>query len=308
MKTIRKLALVLCLLCVAGLPLERALPARLRLMPAAQAAAKLRMNQKRIGLAVGETYRLRVKGTSKKVRWKSSDPAVAKVNGKGMVTALAEGEAVVTAKVGRKKLTCRVTVFSVVPFPSLPPDVVVVKKPILYLYPEAETELTVTLGQPERLTASYPAYRDGWHVSARPDGTLTDLSTGRKLYALYWEGMREAAPELPDGFVVPGRDAAAFLEEKLSLLGLNEREAEEFILYWLPRLEASPWNLIRFEDRAAIDAEMPLAFSTQPDALIRVWMVFKPLGQPVDLPEQVLPEAPIRQGFTAVEWGGMELE
>ena len=35
-------------------------------------------------------------------------------------------------------------------------------------------------------------------------------------------------------------------EEKLAILGLNEREAEEFIIYWLPKLESNKYNYIRF--------------------------------------------------------------
>ena len=47
-------------------------------------------------------------------------------------------------------------------------------KPVIYLYPEAETDVTVTLDYDGELTCTYPAYADGWTVSARPDGTLTD--------------------------------------------------------------------------------------------------------------------------------------
>ena len=49
-----------------------------------------------------------------------------------------------------------------------------------------------------------------------------------------------------EGFIVKGEDTAKFLEEKLEILGLNEREAEEFIIYWLPKLEANKYNYIRF--------------------------------------------------------------
>ena len=135
-------------------------------------------------------------------------------------------------------------------------------------------------------------------------GILEDLNSGRRLYALYWEGMIEAASGMSDGFVVPGTDTAAFLEDKLARLGLTEREAEEFIVYWMPLLQENPYNLIRFEDSRAIDEAMPLLFSVEPDTLIRVWMVYQPLEAPVEVPEQVLPEAPVRRGFTAVEWGG----
>ena len=180
-------------------------------------------------------------------------------------------------------------------------------KPIIYLYPEEETEVTVTLGEPQNITCAYPAYGDGWTVVARPDGTLTDLKTGRNLYALYWEGTRAAYGHTDEGFVVRGEDSAAFLEEKLSILGLNEREAEEFIVFWLPRLEANEYNYIRFETAEEIEDNMPLSLSVQPDTVIRVRMQFKAVDGDFRVTEQSL-ETPQRTGFTVVEWGGTELD
>jgi hypothetical protein len=182
------------------------------------------------------------------------------------------------------------------------------KKPIIYLYPETETELNVKLGKPENITVSYPAYGDGWHVLAQPDGALVDLETGRRLYALYWEGKNAEVPAMDEGFVVAGADTAPFLEEKLALLGLSEREAEEFIVYWLPALQESPYNLICFETMEEIEDYMPLKLSVEPDTLIRVLMAYRPLEEAVEVPEQVLPQTPERKGFTVVEWGGTKAE
>lgn len=138
------------------------------------------------------------------------------------------------------------------------------EKPIIYLYSSEERELTVKLGRPEGLTVSYPEYpEEGWKVFARPDGTLTDLASGRTLYSLYWEGTRLEEPEFLDGFVVSREETISFLEEKLALLGLSEREAEEFIVYWLPRLKESEFNLIRFETLDAINQECRLRYSTR---------------------------------------------
>lgn len=179
-------------------------------------------------------------------------------------------------------------------------------KPILYLYPAEDTELTVTLGHPEKLSCVYPAYHDGWNILAEPDGTLTDLATGRSLYALYWEG-RNADFEMADeGFCVAGKDTAAFLEDKLALLGLSEREAEEMIVYWLPQMEQNAYNYIRFASAEEIKNYMPLSFSAQPDSVIRVTMVWKALDAPIEVTEQKI-ETPARYGFVAVEWGGVRL-
>ncbi len=62
-------------------------------------------------------------------------------------------------------------------------------KPVIYLYPEEETTVSVQLDYTGQLTTTYPAYGDGWTVTAHPDGTLTDPATGRAYYCLFWEGV-----------------------------------------------------------------------------------------------------------------------
>ena len=45
-------------------------------------------------------------------------------------------------------------------------------KPVIYLYPEEETEVAVTLNYDGSLTCAYPAYDDGWTVTPEPDSVL----------------------------------------------------------------------------------------------------------------------------------------
>ena len=87
-------------------------------------------------------------------------------------------------------------------------NVAVPEKPVLYLYPEEEMEVTVTLDFDGTLTSTYPAYGDGWTVTARPDGTLTNPATGREYYCLFWEGITEAEYDFSAGFCVAGEDTA----------------------------------------------------------------------------------------------------
>ena len=125
-------------------------------------------------------------------------------------------------------------------------------KPVIYLYPGEETEVSVKLDFDGVLTSTYPAYGSGWTVTARPDGTLTD-ETGREYYCLFWEGLTETEYDFSTGFCVAGEDTAAFLEDALARLGLTDKEAEEFIIYWLPRMEGNAYNLIAIQ-RAALTA------------------------------------------------------
>lgn len=188
------------------------------------------------------------------------------------------------------------------------PYCMTVDKPMVYLYPTKDnTEVSVKLSNPEKLTTSYPKYIDGWNVLAQKDGSLTDLNTGRELYGLYWEGANYPAKQTDVGFVVRGEDSVEFLEEKLAELGLTGREAEEFIVYWLPKLEANRYNYIRFDTNETLNEYMGLDVSPKPDTVIRVLMNFKGLEAPINVAQQKI-ETPVRDGFTVVEWGGSEIK
>ena len=185
-------------------------------------------------------------------------------------------------------------------------DSMVVYKPIIYLYPEEEMNVQVKFDKEHLLTHVYPKYNNGWTVFAKSNGDLVDLNTGRSQYCLYYESL--GGYEMTnEGFVVKGEDTISFLEEKLAVLGLSEREANEFIIYWLPKLESNNYNYIRFATMEEIENNMGLDIMPQPDSLIRVVMVFKGLEEPIEVNEQVL-TTPERVGFTVVEWGGTEIK
>lgn len=176
-------------------------------------------------------------------------------------------------------------------------------KPVIYLYPEEETEVSVRVDFTEggELTCTYPDYGEGWEVTARPDGTILDKD-GNEYYCLYWEGEGNARFEKGKGWCVSREDTASFLREKLTEIGLTAREANEFIIYWLPELQKNPYNLIAFhtDDYAR---SVPLTVSPAPDTVIRVFMTYEPCDEPTEIEPQSLPRYE-RNGFTVVEWGG----
>ncbi len=79
----------------------------------ADASTTVKLNATKLTLKVGDTYKLKVKGTTKTVTWSSGNKSIASVSSKGKVTAKAEGTATITGKVGTKKYTCKVTVKAV---------------------------------------------------------------------------------------------------------------------------------------------------------------------------------------------------
>lgn len=174
-------------------------------------------------------------------------------------------------------------------------------KPVIYLYPEEETRVEVSLDYCGELTCTYPKYKHGWTVTAQPDGTLTDES-GKEYNYLYWEGVGYDNFDFSEGFCVAGEDTAAFLENALEALGLTRREANEFIVFWLPMMEENPYNIIAFQTETYEEAAK-LHISPKPDSLIRIFMAWYGSQEAVNLPEQQL-ITPDREGFTVVEWGG----
>ena len=179
-------------------------------------------------------------------------------------------------------------------------------KPIIYIYPEKDMDVEIKVSNPERFTVTYPKYEEGWKVKALTDGTLID-SNNKKYYALYWEGKNKSNTIKEDGFIVKGKDSAEFLEEKLEILGLNYKEANEFIMYWLPKLESNKYNYIRFKTREEIDNNMKLNINPEPDTLIRVMMEYKGLDKKIKVKEEKLTKVE-RKGYTVVEWGGTEIK
>ena len=73
-------------------------------------AKKPVLSKKKLTMSVGESKTLKVKNTKKKVKWSSGKKSVASVSKKGRVKAKKKGTAVITAKVAKTKLKCRVTV------------------------------------------------------------------------------------------------------------------------------------------------------------------------------------------------------
>ena len=179
-------------------------------------------------------------------------------------------------------------------------------KPIIYLYPETPTEVSVNLTLDGRLTCTYPDYEKGWqNFTAHPDGTLI-FPDGKEYYCLYWEGMQTTEWDFSTGFCVKGEDTAAFLEWALAEQGLTAREANEFIIYWLPLMQENPYNVISFQTDAYTDGAV-LEITPTPDSLLRVFMAYYPSDEAVEIAPQAF-ETPARDGFTVVEWGGSQVK
>ena len=180
-------------------------------------------------------------------------------------------------------------------------------KPVIYLYPEEETDVHVELELTEAdLSTTYPKYNNGWDVTAYPDGTLLNKADGSHHRYLFWDAVNcKTRFDLTTGFCVAGSDTESFLKEKLAYMGLNEEEMNEFIVYWLPRMEHNAYNLISFQGDVYTDSAK-LDITPAPDSILRVFMAYVPLEEAIGIEPQQLSGFE-RNGFTVVEWGGSEI-
>ena len=203
-------------------------------------------------------------------------------------------------------LFCAVTiVYFVLSLAPSSPAEVILAKPVVYLYPTQIMEVAVDVELTQgHLTVTDPPIGQGWQVTAQPDGQLTD-SQGNQYPYLFWEADAPADFDFSNGFVVPGSQTEEFLREKLALLGLNDRETADFLEYWQPRMEEKAYNLVAFQTERYTELAQ-LNIEPAPDSVIRVFMAYQPLEEPVEVEPQVLQPA-TRHGFAAVEWGGSEV-
>ena len=187
-------------------------------------------------------------------------------------------------------------------------DELTAAKPVIYLYPERVSDISVKLDFNGRLHCTYPEYdsESGWQVTAYPDGTLIDKATGFEYSYLFWDGFTDVEYDMSKGFVVKGEETAAFLRNTLSQMGLTPREYNEFIVYWLPLMQNNPYNLITVQKELYTE-NAKLTVTPEPDSLLRIFMVYKPLDELIEIEApEILPFE--RNGFCVVEWGGAEIK
>ena len=193
------------------------------------------------------------------------------------------------------------------PCTQRPPHAMYAKKPVIYLYPQQVEDVSVSVNFKGDITETIPTYNGGWKVSAAPCGRLTNQADGKQYSYLFWEGRTYKQDwDMKEGFIVRADGSRQFLECQLRQMGLVAREYNEFVEYWLPVLQQNEYNLIHFAGREYEDIAA-LTIEPKPDAILRVFMVFKSVSKDAHvLPQHFKPF--VRKGFTVVEWGGLQLD
>jgi len=190
------------------------------------------------------------------------------------------------------------------------------RKPVIYLYSETELTASIKINPMGEFTFTYPLYNAGWNVTVNNSGMLTDTKTQKQYPYLFWEAessdlfYKTVGNTIP-GFIINTDSTIQFLEEKLSLLGLNSTEMTDFITFWGPIIEREDFALIQFFVDEDYNSEIAgLEITPKPDAIRRVYILCSPIKDSMvgmDVVPQTLTGFE-RKGFTVVEWGGSEID
>jgi hypothetical protein len=179
-------------------------------------------------------------------------------------------------------------------------------EPLIYLYPQERTDIQISLSKNINLTDSSPKHLSTWKVTAYPDGKIFDKASDRWYQYLYWEGLAPLNEKPVIVNVIDKNNIHTYLEGTLKKLGLNGKEVGDFEAYWEPKLTQSPYYLLSFYDKSALDKIAPLEINPKPDTSIRVLMTYQGLTSPIEVKNmEESYVTPQRKGFTLVEWGGI---
>lgn len=182
-------------------------------------------------------------------------------------------------------------------------DWLVAYKPNLYLYPEKTSTLSVEVNFPMggEIIAAIPEYNDAWVVTVEPSGKINETYD-----FLFYESRQPNIWQTEKGWCIAQNNLATFFEETLQAYNLSIKEKEDFINYWIAKLNSYAYYFIYPQSNGIIDRVISLSFSEYPDELFRIYFAFegstenKTIDSPTIIPAK-------REKFHAIEWGGLVL-
>ena len=181
-------------------------------------------------------------------------------------------------------------------------------KPVIYLYPEQPILVDVKVTPEENIFVSDPHYPTcGWkNVLAHPNGTL--VYQNKQYRELFYESNTQTINRPKTGVIIDKQNLKTELLDFIEKLGLTRKdEQQEFLDWWTPKLQTLKTDrifvsVLEKDEKARVDN---VSISPKPDTFIQFIVYFAPLLDNETVKPLVLPEAPKRVGFTAIEWGGV---
>lgn len=195
-----------------------------------------------------------------------------------------------------------------VPFQSCKPDddddecdtCNMVYKPNIYIYPNEQIDLSVKLNFPMggKIVTSIPEYGTGWNVVVDTSGLINSTYS-----FLFYESTQPDVWQRNYGWIIQIDKLESFFRQNMTDYGFNEREINDFIEYWIPRLNDYPLYSIYPQTKSIIDEVIQLDFSKQPENILRLFYVIKGQNQLQEKLTEPTIDSFVRIGYFVTEWG-----
>lgn len=173
-------------------------------------------------------------------------------------------------------------------------------KPNIYLYPKRKTKLSVSLDFPYggEVTVSDPLYPTLWQdISVTSSGLIN-----KEHEFLFYEAKLPNLWQYENGWVVQQEYLEEFFRDNMIKYGFHGKEIDDFIEYWIPRLNETPFYAIYPQHTDRINEAVPLSISKKPRSMLRLFYVIEPTDQYFKLPKPTIYDFQ-RKGFSLTEWG-----
>lgn len=180
-------------------------------------------------------------------------------------------------------------------------EIIFVKKPNIYLYPEKNMKIDVNIEFEKggEVIKSIPEYGSGWKgVTVESNGRIE----GKYGY-LFYESKNSEFSQYKNGWSVKRENLREFFEKNMKEYGFNEREIMDFVEYWIPKFNKNSYYEIYPQTKNEIEKVIKLKFSTVPDSLLRVIYSIKGAETKNSSLKEPVIERFERKGFTVTEWG-----
>ena len=194
------------------------------------------------------------------------------------------------------------------PFQSCEPDdgpdecdtCIMVRKPNIYIYPNEQIGLSVKLNFPMggQVVTSIPKYGTGWNVKVDTSGLINNTYS-----FLFYESTQPDVWQRNFGWIIQTGKLELFFRQNMTEYGFNGREIDDFIEYWIPRLNDYPIYSIYPQTKNIIENVIQLNFSKQPENVLRLFYVIKGQNKFQDKLAAPTVDAFTRKGFFVIEWG-----
>ncbi len=178
-------------------------------------------------------------------------------------------------------------------------DMVIDRKPNIYLYPVVDMDIAVTLGFPlgGSVIESIPEYGNGWNVHVSTTGIINDTYE-----FLFYEAINPDVWQMKQGWCIAQDDLEGFFQTNMQTWNFNQNEINDFIEYWIPRLTEFDYYVIYPQEKHLIEQVIEMDIVPAPDNLNRLFYLIAGSDeiQTIKIPTMT---AFGRDGFTVVEWG-----